>query len=296
MNRLLIVLIFFLVSICASATSPNILKWQKHESDLPVVMMKINGHEVRAFFDSGAKSISVGEITAKKLGLFTEEPKEKSTGTFAGGKTSETFKVNPVTLTIGTHEFKDFPIRVVKGADELSWRDVTVGVELLRRTRILMDYKAKTMEVLDNTRLSKNKKVVELPVEFVGNTHIMIIQSKINGNEAFLHFDTGGTFALNIFSTTAKNLGMETEKKLDGGKGNGGQDVSQIFYKNPVQVCLKEICEMIKPIAIEGQDAMWTPIIKLFGKEIIGQLSHDFFTGKKVEYDILQNKIWVLAK
>lgn len=159
-----------------------------------------------------------------------------------------------------------------------------------------MDYKSKTMTVLKKSELANRLKTVSLSFELAGPTHIMIVRSEINGKEAYLHFDTGGTFSLNLFSPKVKELGLKVEKRVEGGRGGAGQEVTQIFYKQPVKTCLAKICEIVKPIAIEGQESMWAPINKIYGKEISGQISHQFFADKKVEYDLPEKRILILAE
>lgn len=74
--KLKFLLIIFLSAFQSiAAITLNTLKWQKFDSledELPVVEMKINNQKVRAFFDTGANTITMGEQTAEKLGLQME--------------------------------------------------------------------------------------------------------------------------------------------------------------------------------------------------------------------------------
>jgi len=254
----------------------------------------MNGKMVRTVFDTGADEISFGEQTAKKLGLDSSMHKDERMGVFAGGG-SLNWSIDPVTLTAGNREFTNFPVRVIKGGDS-PFGDITVGAELLRRTRILMDYKAKTMTILTESVLSNQPGIVHIPFEFAkakGLHHLIIIGAKVSGRDTFLNLDTGGTFAFAVFPSEAKRLGLSIERKVTAGVGGGGKTPDITLYKEPVEVCVSQICESVNAIWIKGHEELGEKIRKSNGKEISGVVSHEFLSGKQVEYDLAKKEILI---
>jgi hypothetical protein len=290
----LIQILAFLLPFTTIAHEPTgeAIPWilpEEGQPDLPIFWGQVNGHDVRIFFDTGGDGLSMSPTVAEKLRIRAESG---DVGRFAGGKTSQVYYSAAESLRIGNSTFYNLQAMIIPGAEAITIKDVTIGVELLRRARILMDYEARQIIFLTGPFLPIQEESILLPFRFVQGSN-MIVPVTINGDDKYLHFDTGATFALSLRRADARTLGLVEKETVEHGIGSGGQPVTTTFFQDTVCVCLGTICREVNVISLNEPDAMWDPQSQEFGQRLSGVVSHGFLSGLQVEYDVTQGAIWL---
>ena len=268
------------------------LGWSINE--LPVFQAKINGQSVRVLFDTGCSSISMSPEMARHLKIKTSNDGVSEMGWLAGGKRAVVHKGTVNNFEIAGHIFRNLSVIIIPGSKK-SWVDATVGVALLQRTRILMDYDKRRTVILKKPFLVTRKSAVKIPFRIVTG-HNMIVKATVDDKPLYLDFDTGATFTLELRRYDASILGLHTKKTKEYGQGGAGQPVKTTFFEDELIVCLGSICKKVRPISLNEPDAMWKPKCHQFGNRISGVLSHNFLIGVLVEYDFSENVIWLWQK
>lgn len=260
-----------------------------NEPDVPVFWGQVNGHDVRILFDTGGDGVSMSPVTAERLGIVVSD---RGIGRFAGGQESPVLHGKADSLRIGSTTFYQIQAMVIPGAEAVTIKDVTVGVELVRRARVLMDYDCRRITLLSEPFLPGQDGATGVPFRIVqGRT--MIVPATVNEMERHLHFDTGATFSLSLRRSDAESLGLVEEKTLEHGIGGSGRPVVTTGYRDTVHLCVGALCRDVRVISLNEPDEMWDPLSGEYGQRVSGVVSHGFLQGMQVEYDAVQNVIWL---
>jgi predicted aspartyl protease len=190
------------------------------------VDLMVNGHPVKAIFDTGASAFFYAD-QLKEAGLDLNRAKAgPSTSGWAGVKVATS--VIPATITLGTLTRK-LDIRMQEGASSFSHN--LIGQDIVRGYQYEIDDKGGRVDLKKATALKASdiNPLYDIPLTKMGPKDA--IKFSVNNNSAMAIIDTGA--ANTIFSNAAAaQLGIETTGETVRMSGVGGTLRMQKAYVN----------------------------------------------------------------
>jgi len=268
---------------------------------LPVVQVKVNGHEaVNFFIDTGAGQVILDTAYAREIGAaqFGSE-----NGTFAGGKTASYQFGRVDSATLGDFTVKNLPVQIldvrrfsqpVFGGKRV---DGIIGTVLLYHFLATLDYPGGNLVLRRPAREilylfeeeARARKLVVLPFWMAGD-HFMVAWGSVNARPPSLFFvDTGlagGGFSCP--ASTLKDAGIKPVASA-AAEGIGGGGKVRIVPFVVQELALGEAREQNVPGLFLGP----FPLEYAFGFRIGGLISHGFFRNFALTFDFNRMRIYL---
>jgi hypothetical protein len=267
---------------------------------LPVVALKVNGHAVNFFIDTGAAQVVLDEEFARELGV---EEFGSETGTFAGGKKAAFGFGRADSLTLGDYIVTNVPVALMQvrrfsqpvfGGTQV---DGIIGTVLLYHFLSTIDYPSGRLVLRRPTaeaaglfaEKASDARAVSLPFWMAGD-HFIVGWGTVNESAPLLFFvDTGlagGGFTCP--ESTIKLAGIELNESAAGeGIGGGGKVRAVPFVAR--ELTFGAAHEENVPGLFSGA----FPIENALGFHIGGLISHGFFRPYGLTFDFRGMKIYL---
>jgi tetratricopeptide (TPR) repeat protein len=254
---------------------------------LPLVRVRLNGHDAIFFIDTGAPDIMIDPGLANELHLTT---KAAGNGVFAGGKQAELHTTVVPKFELGGLRIDNVPATVLATRNIPFWpghvADGTIGAGLLLRFLSTIDYKNDALVL----RARSESSAFESDAEARGDTivpmwlasdHFIFVRGRIgDGPEGMYNVDTG--LAGGGLSATKATLDA-AHVKLDAqhatvGQGGGGAVAVVPFTASAT----------IGDLTVPAVPGMYMPEgnpYGIFPFDVAGTISHGFFRAFALTFD-----------
>ncbi len=275
----------------APHSGPAILKFLQTDP-LPVVAVRVNGHDAHFMIDTGAPNIVLDAAFAKSLGIATTSVGQ---GTFAGGEHAATSKAVVDRLDLGTWQIRNVPATVLP-LPRVFPIDGILGSALFTHFLTTLDYRNGWLilgdpgasNAFERDAAARGDAIV--PMWLVGD-HYMFAQGRAgNGPVGLFNVDTGGTFGVQLTKAAldAANITVDAAHPLIG--TGGGGTVTSLPFKTSLT---------IGTCTVDDLDGVYFPTgdqYGIFPFTVTGTVSHEFFRKTAVTFDFVAMRLVIDTK
>lgn len=260
---------------------------------LPLVQVRVDGHDANFLIDTGAPNIVVDSSLAKALGLSVGGSHQ---GTFAGGMHATVEQAMVPTLTLGSLSLENVPATVMPVGNMIgNHRPVggILGAGLFTRFLTTLDYRTGRLVLRDPGQSSSFETQAQasgatiVPMWLVGDHFIFVRAHAANGPEGLFNVDTGGTFGVQLSKDAidAAGIALNTDDARTGVGGGGAMS----FVPFTASVTLGGLT---RP-DLEGVYTPQGSQYSIFPFTVTGTISHQFFHGLALTFDFRAMKLVV---
>ena len=251
---------------------------------LPVVRVRVAGHDAKFFIDTGAPNIAVNRSLATSLALTLET---SGVGVFAGGKQASVEKTMVPALELGGLHIANVPAAVNPVELQLPGlrTEGAIGTGLLMHFLATMDYcrgrlilaPRSSSSVFERRAARSGANVV--PMWLVGD-HFIFARGKLNAVEGLFSIDTGLAGAgLMATKATIMAAGVKLdESHAQLGQGGGGA-VRGIPFQATATLGASTL-NQVPGVFMPAGDPY-----RIFPFKVAGALSHGFFRHSRLTFD-----------
>ncbi len=270
----------------APHNGPAIVKFLQTDP-LPMVAVRVNGHDAHFLIDTGAPNIVLDANFAKSLGIATSAAGQ---GTFAGGEHAATSKAVVDRLDLGSWQIGNVPATVLPLPRDIA-ADGILGTALFAHFLTTLDYRNGRLVLEDRgasdafERDAMARGFTIVPMWLVSD-HFMFVQGHAgNGPVGLFNVDTGGTFGLQLTkaSLEAASINVDTAHPQTG--VGGGGTVTSLPFKASLT---------IGTCTVDNLDGVYFPSgdqYGIFPFTVTGTVSHQFFRKTAVTFDFVAMKL-----
>ncbi|MBC5815237.1 MAG: aspartyl protease family protein [Candidatus Eremiobacteraeota bacterium] len=250
---------------------------------LPLMRLKINGHEANVLLDTGAPDLAVDPAFAKELNLKVSDTGE--VGHFAGNKTAAMQAASVDTLDAGgltIHHLKAMVIPSrglpVFGNKQV---DAVVGTIFLSRFLSTINYPKGQLELRPRSTVPTIAGSTPVRFWWVGD-HFLFARGSVNNTpESLLLVDSGLAGGGFVPTDATIKLAHVTTHSDQAGTGIGGGGAAQFVPVTADKLCLGTLCRSNVP-------GLYTPggdPLQMFSFTAAGTISHEFLKHYAVTID-----------
>jgi len=258
---------------------------------LPMVAVRVNGHDAHFLIDTGSPSITLDAGYAQSLGIASSDATQ---GTFAGGKHAAIEQATVDRLELGNWSIAKVPATVVSlgGATMGALRvDGVLGTGLFAHFLTTLDYPGGRLILQDRgasaafeqQALAHGATIV--PMWLVGD-HFVFVQGHAGGGPIGLfNVDTGGTFGVQLTKAALDAAHITPNaSRPHGGMGPGGP-VTVLPFTASATVG-GYTAQDLSGVYFEQGDQYG-----IFPFTVTGTVSHEFFRKTAVTFDFLAMRL-----
>jgi clan AA aspartic protease (TIGR02281 family) len=254
---------------------------------LPMVDVRVNGHDAHFLIDTGAPNIVLDAKFAQSLGIATSAAGQ---GTFAGGEHAATSKAVVDRLDLGSWQIGNVPATVLPlphgmGADGI------LGTALFAHFLTTLDYRSGRLTLEDRgasdafERDAGARGDAIVPLWLVSD-HFMFVQGHANsGPIGLFNIDTGGTFGLQLTKAAleAANISVDATHPQTG--IGGGGTVTSLPFKASLTIGACTVDNLDGVYFASGDQ------YGIFPFTVTGTVSHQFFRKTAVTFDFVAMRL-----
>jgi len=220
---------------------------------LPLLQLRIDGHEANLILDTGAPDIVIDPTFAHEIGLTVTAG---STGVFAGGRTAEVREATVHRVEAGPFTLEDLRVGVIPTRGMLPYEGVrvdgVVGTVFLSRFLATIDYPRNRLVLERPVTANPRPGAIVTRMWLVGD-HFVFARGSVNAlDDQLFMVDSGlagGGFGAE--ESTVKSAHIRTmPEKASSGMGGGGE--VQFIPAVVDRLCVATACQRDVP-------AMYTP-------------------------------------
>jgi Aspartyl protease/Tetratricopeptide repeat len=274
----------------APHSGPAIVKFIQTDP-LPLVAVRVNGHDAHFLIDTGAPNIVLDAQFAQSLGITLIDAGQ---GTFAGGRRAATMKAVVDRLDLGGWQISDVPASVLPLPDGMAGAthvDGILGTAFFAHFLTTLDYRNGWLVLEDRDassafeRDAASKGATVVPMWLVGDHFIFVQAHANNGPTALFNVDSGGTFGVQLTKNAldAAQVTVDTAHPQTG-MGGGGEVTSLPFTASV----------SIGTCTVDNLDGVYFPQGNQYGIfpfTVAGTVSHQFFHKTAVTFDFVAMKL-----
>lgn len=276
-------------------SGPDISSLEFIQTDpLPIIKVKVNGHEGRFLIDTGAWELHVMPAFAEKCGL--KPLAEKQIGMYAGGLQAVSSVSVADRVILGDFSLRHVPVVLPERAGSPLPIDGIVGTVVLYRFVFSLDYPGGRLVLRRNTpELSKmvqaeSEKAGAFHIPFwLAGDHFIVARGTANGSGPYLFLVdsgmAGGGFSCPDY--VVKEAKIELAKEGFQGMGGGGPIT---VYPFTVDLTLGEA----RHDKVQGLNGAIPPGAEdMLGFRTGGIISHGFFRPFAVTFDFQSMTLYI---
>lgn len=270
----------------APHSGPAILKFLLTDP-LPVVAVRVNGHDAHFLIDTGAPNIVLDAAFARSLGITTTPGGQ---GTFAGGEHAATSKAVVDRLDLGSWQISNVPATVLPLPRAFPI-DGILGSALFAHFLTTLDYRNGWLilgdrgasDAFERDAAARGDAIVPM---WLVSDHFMFAQGRAgNGPVGLFSVDTGGTFGIQLTKAAldAANITVDAAH-LQTGVGGGGTVTSLPFTTSLT----------IGTCTVSDLNGVYFPSLDQYGIfpfTVTGTVSHQFFRHTAVTFDFVAMRL-----
>ncbi|MGB6987112.1 MAG: aspartyl protease family protein [Candidatus Aquilonibacter sp.] len=248
---------------------------------LPMVDVRVNGHDAHFLIDTGAPNIVLDARFAQSLGLTISAAGQ---GTFAGGERAAMSKAMVDQLDLGGWQIDNVPATVLPLPRDFP-ADGILGTALFAHFLTTLDYRNGRLvledriasDAFERDAAARGDAIVPL---WLVSDHFMFVQGHAgSGPVGLFNVDTGGTFGLQL-----TKAGLEAAKtSVDAAHPQTGVGGAGAVTTLPFKASLT-----IGTYTVDNLDGVYFPSGDQYGSfpfTITGTVSHEFFRHTAVTFD-----------
>ena len=269
---------------------PSLVKFVQTDP-LPLIAVRVNGHDAHFLIDTGAPNIVLDAQFAQSLGIALTDAGQ---GTFAGGKRAATMKAIVDRLELGSWQISNVPASVLPlpgGMGGATRVDGILGAAFFTHFLTTLDYRNGWLILEDRDassafeRDAAAKGATVVPMWLVGDHFIFVQAHANNGPTGLFNVDTGGTFGVQLTRDALDAAGISVDAAHPQTGMGGGGEVSTLPFTANVSVGTCTVDDLAGVYFPHGNQ------YGIFPFTVAGTVSHQFFRKTALTFDFVAMRL-----
>lgn len=269
---------------------PSLVKFIQTDP-LPLVAVRVNGHDAHFLIDTGAPNIVLDANFAQSLGIAMTDAGQ---GTFAGGKHAATMNAVVDRLDLGGWQITNVPASVLPlpgGMGGATRVDGILGTALFAHFLATLDYRNGWLVLEDRDasaafeRDAASKGASIVPMWLAGDHFIFVQAHANNGPTGLFNVDTGGTFGVQLTKDALDAAHITVDAAHPQTGMGGGGTVSTLPFTASVSVGTCTVDDLAGVYFPQGNQ------YGIFPFTVAGTVSHQFFRKTALTFDFVAMRL-----